>query len=51
LITNQVRFDISDQAPGFASAQSVFGSTFSRRNNFQDAVLWWIASPLWRHGC
>jgi len=42
-ITNQVRFDISDQAPGFASAQSVFGSTFFAPYNFQDAVLWWIA--------
>jgi simple sugar transport system permease protein len=42
-ITNQVRFDISDQAPGFASAQSVFGSTFLAPYNFQDAVLWWIA--------
>jgi simple sugar transport system permease protein len=43
LITNQVRFDISDQAPGFAGAQSVFGSTFFAPYNFQDAVLWWIA--------
>ena len=42
-ITNQVRFDISDQAPGFASAQSVFGSTFLAPYNFQDAVLWRIA--------
>jgi simple sugar transport system permease protein len=43
LITNQVRFDISDQAPGFASAQGIFGSTFLAPYNFQDAVLWWIA--------
>jgi simple sugar transport system permease protein len=42
-ITNQVRFDISDQAPGFGGAQSVFGSTFLAPYNFQDAVLWWIA--------
>src|SRR2546421_428188 len=42
-ITNQVRFDISNQAPGFAGAQSVFGSTFFAPYNFQDAVLWWIA--------
>src|SRR5207302_7762811 len=26
LLTNTVRFDISDQAPGFVSAQSIFGS-------------------------
>jgi len=43
LLTNTVRFDISDQAPGFASAQSIFGSTFLSPYNFQDAVLWWIA--------
>jgi simple sugar transport system permease protein len=43
LLTNQVRFDISDQAPGFASAQGIFGSTFLAPYNFQDAVLWWIA--------
>jgi simple sugar transport system permease protein len=42
LLTNTVRFDISDQAPGFASAQSIFGSTFLSPYNFQDAVLWWI---------
>ena len=42
LLTNTVRFDISDQAPGFASAQSIFGSTFLAPYNFQDAVLWWI---------
>ena len=46
LITNQVRFDISDQAPGFSSAQAVFGSTFLAPYNFQDAVLWWIAITL-----
>src|SRR5947209_14916937 len=43
LLTNTVRFDISDQAPGFVSAQSIFGSTFLAPYNFQDAVLWWIA--------
>jgi len=43
LFTNTVRFDVSDQAPGFASAQSIFGSTFLAPYNFQDAVLWWIA--------
>jgi simple sugar transport system permease protein len=43
LLTNNVRFDISDQAPGFAGAQAVFGSTFLAPYNFQDAVLWWIA--------
>ncbi|HVS48184.1 MAG TPA: ABC transporter permease [Candidatus Dormibacteraeota bacterium] len=43
ILTNTVRFDISDQAPGFASAQSIFGSTFLAPYNFQDAVLWWIA--------
>lgn len=43
LLTNTVRFDISDQAPGFAGAQAIFGSTFLAPYNFQDAVLWWIA--------
>src|SRR3981081_2460600 len=43
ILTNTVRFDISDQAPGFAGAQSIFGSTFLAPYNFQDAVLWWIA--------
>jgi simple sugar transport system permease protein len=43
LLTNTVRFDVSDQAPGFASAQAIFGSTFLAPYNFQDAVLWWIA--------
>jgi simple sugar transport system permease protein len=43
LFTNTVRFDVSDQAPGFASAQSILGSTFLAPYNFQDAVLWWIA--------
>jgi simple sugar transport system permease protein len=43
LLTNTVRFDISDQAPGFTSAQAIFGSTFLAPYNFQDAVLWWIA--------
>jgi simple sugar transport system permease protein len=43
LLTNNVRFDISDQAPGFASAQAIFGSTFLAPYNFQDALLWWIA--------
>ncbi|MDQ2943526.1 MAG: ABC transporter permease, partial [Candidatus Dormibacteraeota bacterium] len=42
LLTNQVRFDISDKSPGFASAQGIFGSTFLAPYNFQDAVLWWI---------
>jgi simple sugar transport system permease protein len=42
IFTNTVRFDVSDQAPGFASAQSIFGSTFLAPYNFQDAVLWWI---------
>src|SRR5579864_5645979 len=45
-LTNTVRFDISDQAPGFVSAQSIFGSTFLAPYNFQDAVLWWIAITL-----
>jgi simple sugar transport system permease protein len=43
LLTNTVRFDVSDKAPGFASAQSLFGGTFLAPYNFQDAVLWWIA--------
>lgn len=43
LFTNTVRFDVSDQAPGFASARSIFGSTFLAPYNFQDAALWWIA--------
>src|SRR3977135_2167116 len=43
LLTNTVRFDISDQTPGFAGAQAIFGSTFLAPYNFQDAVLWWIA--------
>jgi simple sugar transport system permease protein len=46
LLTNTVRFDISDQAPGFASAQAIFGSTFLAPYNFQDPVLWWIAITL-----
>ena len=46
LLTNQVRFDVSDVAPGFASAQTVFGSTFLAPYNFQDAVLWWIAITI-----
>ena len=43
LFTNTVRFDVSDQAPGFTTAHSIFGSTFLAPYNFQDAVLWWIA--------
>src|SRR3979411_2213972 len=43
LLTNTVRFDVSDKAPGFASAQTIFGGTFLAPYNFQDAVLWWIA--------
>ena len=46
LLTNTVRFDISDQAPGFASAQVIFGSTFYAPYNFQDAVLWWVGLTL-----
>ncbi|HEV2029602.1 MAG TPA: ABC transporter permease [Candidatus Dormibacteraeota bacterium] len=42
-LTNNVRFDISDQAPGFAGAHAIFGSTFLAPYNFQDALLWWIA--------
>src|SRR5437773_701541 len=43
LLTNTVRFDISDGAPGFESARAILGSTFLAPYNFQDAVLWWIA--------
>jgi len=43
LLTNTVRFDISDAAPGFESARAILGSTFLAPYNFQDAVLWWIA--------
>jgi simple sugar transport system permease protein len=46
LLTNTVRFDISDHAPGFVSAQSIFGSTFLAPYNFQDAVLWWIGITI-----
>jgi simple sugar transport system permease protein len=46
LLTNTVRFDVSDKAPGFASAQSLLGGTFLAPYNFQDAVLWWIALTL-----
>jgi simple sugar transport system permease protein len=46
LLTNQVRFDISDRASGFASAQGIFGSTFLAPYNFQDAVLWWIGITI-----
>ncbi|GAC1506080.1 MAG: ABC transporter permease [Candidatus Dormibacteraceae bacterium] len=42
ILTNTVRFDIPDTAPGFASARAMFGSTFLAPYNFQDAVLWWI---------
>jgi simple sugar transport system permease protein len=43
LITHNVRFDVSDTAPGFASAKAILGGTFLEPYNFQDAVLWWIA--------
>jgi simple sugar transport system permease protein len=43
ILTNTVRFDVSDQAPGFTSAQAILGGTFLAPYNFQDAVLWWIA--------
>jgi simple sugar transport system permease protein len=43
LLTNTVRFDISDQAAGFDTARKIFGSTVLAPYNFQDAVLWWIA--------
>jgi len=43
ILTNTVRFDVSDQAPGFTSAQSILGGTWLAPYNFQDAVLWWIA--------
>jgi len=46
LITNTVRFDIGDAAPGFASAHAIFGSTFLAPYNFQDAVLWWIGITI-----
>ncbi|OLC27431.1 MAG: ribose ABC transporter permease [Actinobacteria bacterium 13_1_20CM_2_65_11] len=46
LLTNTVRFDVSDHAPGFASAQAILGSTFLAPYNFQDAVLWWIAITI-----
>lgn len=42
ILTNTVRFDVSTSAPGFASAQSIFGGTWLAPYNFQDAVLWWI---------
>ena len=42
ILTNTVRFDVSDQAPGFASAQAILGGTWLAPYNFQDAVLWWI---------
>src|SRR5437870_5886925 len=43
LLTNTVRFDISNSASGFASARAVFGSTFLPPYNFQTTVLWWLA--------
>jgi len=43
LLTNTVRFDISNTASGFASARAVFGSTFLPPYNFQTTVLWWLA--------
>ena len=46
ILTNTVRFDIADNAPGFASARAVFGSTFLSPYNFQDAVLWWIGITI-----
>src|SRR5713101_6488907 len=46
LLTNTVRFDITDKAPGFSSAQAIFGSTFLAPYNFQTAVLWWIAITI-----
>jgi simple sugar transport system permease protein len=42
LLTNTVRFDVSDKAPGFATAHAIFGSTFLAPYNFQTAVLWWV---------
>lgn len=42
ILTQTVRFDVSDTAPGFASAQSILGGTWLAPYNFQDAVLWWI---------
>lgn len=46
ILTNTVRFDVSDQAPGFASAHSILGGTFLAPYNFQDAVLWWVAITI-----
>ncbi len=41
-ITNQVSVSGIDLAPGYSSANSIFGGTFSS-HDFQITVLWWIA--------
>lgn len=46
LLTNTVRFDITNTAHGFASAHTIFGSTFLPPYNFQTAVLWWIGLTI-----
>src|SRR5258708_8160871 len=44
ILTNTVRFDVSDQAPGFSSAHAIRGGTFLPPYTCQAAVLWWFAS-------
>jgi len=46
LLTNTVRFDVSDRASGFASGHALLGGTFLAPYNFQVAVLWWLALTI-----
>ena len=42
-ITNQVAVSNIDSAPGYDSANSIFGGSFWAPHDFRITVLWWIA--------
>lgn len=42
-ITNQVSVDGIDTAPGYSSANKIFGGSFWHPHDFRVTVLWWIA--------
>jgi simple sugar transport system permease protein len=42
-VTNQVTVSGIDLAPGYSSADKIFGGTFWAPHDFQITVLWWIA--------
>src|SRR5689334_9686887 len=42
-VTNQVTVSGIDLAPGYSSANKIFGGTFWAPHDFQITVLWWIA--------